>query len=173
MKIGSDVALSALFAFICALAISFGSTPVVRILAKSIGAIDVPNDDRRMHKTPIPRMGGLAIFFGFVSAVLFFGNMDSQMKSILLGAVVLIILGVLDDIHALSAKLKLCVQVVAALIPILNGVTAYTIANPFVEHSYFQLGIFSIPFTILWIVGIINAVNFIDGLDGLARNGVL
>lgn len=167
-NISNEVAVKALFSFAVALAISFGSTPLVRILAKNIGAMDIPKDNRRMHKTPIPRMGGLAIFFGFVSSVLFFGHLDTQMKAILLGACVLVILGIVDDIKALSPKVKLLWQVIAALIPIVNGVKAYSIANPFVEYDFIQLGIFSIPFTIIWIVGLINAVNFIDGLDGLA-----
>ena len=79
----------AAFAFIMALAVSFAATPVVRILAKRVGAIDVPRDNRRMHKVPIPRMGGLAIFFGFITSVLCFGTINSQMKAILLGASVL------------------------------------------------------------------------------------
>ena len=85
-----------------------------------------------------------------------------------LGASVLIVLGIIDDIKALPASFKLVVQIIAALIPALNGVRAYNIANPFVSYDYIHLGAFAIPFTVIWIVGIINAVNFIDGLDGLA-----
>lgn len=167
-KVSTETAIIAAFAFIMALAVSFAATPVVRILAKRVGAIDVPRDNRRMHKVPIPRMGGLAIFFGFITSVLCFGTINSQMKAILLGASVLIVLGIIDDIKALPASFKLVVQIIAALIPALNGVRAYNIANPFVSYDYIHLGAFAIPFTVIWIVGIINAVNFIDGLDGLA-----
>lgn len=167
-NISSEAAVNALFAFVTAMAVSFGATPVVRILAKNIGAVDVPRDNRRMHKVPIPRMGGLAIFLGFVTAALLFGRIDTQMKSILMGAVVLIILGIADDMKPLPALFKLVVQIGAAMIPISNGVRAYSIANPFVEYDYIRLGAWAVPFTIIWIVGMINAVNFIDGLDGLA-----
>jgi len=160
--------VNALFAFVTALAVAFGATPVVRILAKNVGAIDVPKDNRRMHKTPIPRMGGLAIFFGFVVAVLLFSRMTIQMKSILLGAVVLVVLGVVDDIKPLPALFKLVVQIGAALIPVSQGVKVYSVAHPFISYDYIRLGIWSVPLTVIWIVGMINAVNFIDGLDGLA-----
>ncbi|MBQ2911264.1 MAG: undecaprenyl/decaprenyl-phosphate alpha-N-acetylglucosaminyl 1-phosphate transferase [Clostridia bacterium] len=160
--------VNALFAFVTALAVAFGATPVVRILAKNVGAIDVPKDNRRMHKTPIPRMGGLAIFFGFVVAVLLFFNMTIQMKSILMGAVVLVVLGVVDDIKPLPALFKLVVQIGAALIPVSQGVKVYSVAHPFISYDYIRLGMWSVPLTVIWIVGMINAVNFIDGLDGLA-----
>lgn len=160
--------VNALFAFVTALAVAFGATPVVRILAKNVGAIDVPKDNRRMHKTTIPRMGGLAIFFGFVIAVLLFVKVSTQMKAILMGAVVLIVLGVVDDIKPLPALFKLIVQIGAALIPVSQGVKVYSIAHPFVSYDYITLGAWSIPLTVIWIVGMINAVNFIDGLDGLA-----
>lgn len=160
--------VNALFAFVTALAVAFGATPVVRILAKNVGAIDVPKDNRRMHKTPIPRMGGLAIFFGFVVAVLLFSRVSIQMKSILMGAVVLIVLGVVDDIKPLPALFKLVVQIGAALIPVSQGIKVYAVAHPFVSYDYIRLGAWSVPITVIWIVGMINAVNFIDGLDGLA-----
>ena len=121
-----------------------------------------------MHKTPIPRMGGLAIFFGFMVAVLLFGRVTIQMKSILMGAVVLIVLGVIDDIKPLPALFKLVVQIGAALIPVSHGIKVYSVAHPFISYDYIRLGIFSVPLTVIWIVGMINAVNFIDGLDGLA-----
>ena len=166
--ISTELLTTLLFAFVVALAVAFGATPVVRILAKNIGAIDVPKDNRRMHKTPIPRLGGLAIFFGFVTSVLLFGRVEYQMRAILLGAVLLVLLGVIDDVKPLSPWVKLIGQICAALIPVLNGVRVYNIANPFVDYAYIDFGIWGIPLTILWVVAIINAVNFIDGLDGLA-----
>ena len=113
-------------------------------------------------------MGGLAIFFGFMVAVLLFGRVTIQMKSILMGAVVLIVLGVIDDIKPLPALFKLVVQIGAALIPVSHGIKVYSIAHPFISYDYIRLGIWSVPLTVIWIVGMINAVNFIDGLDGLA-----
>lgn len=160
-------------ALLAALVVSFLMTPVVKSFAYKVGAIDVPKDDRRMHKKPIPRLGGLAIFFGFMVSILLFVEITPEMRSILLGAVVIVVLGVVDDIMALPAMLKFVVQIAAALIPALNGVVIQAFSNPniFSDSLYWVLGPLSVPFTVLWIVGITNAVNLIDGLDGLA-NGV-
>ncbi len=156
-----------------ALIVSFLMTPVVKTFAYKVGAIDVPKDNRRMHKTPIPRLGGLAIFLGFMVSTLLFNEIDVQMRGILLGSVIIVLLGVVDDITPLPAMLKFVVQIIAALIPISHGVVIKALSNPniFSGDPYWVLGGFSIPITILWIVGITNAVNLIDGLDGLA-NGV-
>ena len=123
-----------------------------------------------MHKKPIPRLGGLAIFFGFLFAILLFGRIDHQTRGILLGAVIIVVLGVIDDSHPLGPKLKFAVQVAAALMPVLHGVVIERFSNPniFSDNPYINLGVLSIPLTIVWIVGITNAVNLIDGLDGLA-----
>ena len=160
-------------ALLAALVVSFLMTPVVKSFAYKVGAIDVPKDDRRMHKVPIPRLGGLAIFFGFMVSILLFVEITPEMRSILLGAVVIVVLGVVDDIMALPAMLKFVVQIAAALIPALNGVVIQAFSNPniFSDSLYWVLGPLSVPFTVLWIVAITNAVNLIDGLDGLA-NGV-
>ena len=162
-------------ALLAALVISFLMTPVVKTFAYKVGAVDVPKDARRMHKIPIPRLGGLAIFIGFMVSVLILGNVrgNGQMQSILLGAVIIVVLGVVDDIMALPAMLKFVVQIIAALIPALNGVVIQAFSNPniFSDSLYWVLGPLSVPFTVLWIVAITNAVNLIDGLDGLA-NGV-
>ena len=163
-------------ALLTALVISFLMTPVVKTFAYKVGAVDVPKDARRMHKVPIPRLGGLAIFIGFMVSVLILGGVrggNGQMQSILLGSVIIVVLGVVDDIMALPAMLKFVVQIAAALIPALNGVVIQAFSNPniFSDSLYWVLGPLSVPFTVLWIVGITNAVNLIDGLDGLA-NGV-
>lgn len=159
-----------LLAFVVAGALSFGFTPLVKIFAQKIGAMDVPKDDRRMHTVPIPRLGGLAIFFGFIFSVLIFSEIDAQTRGILLGAVVIVVLGVVDDIMPLKAWIKFIVQILAALIPVLSGTVVRTITNPFFfsDTLYLDLGKWAIPLTVLWIVGITNAVNLIDGLDGLA-----
>lgn len=166
--IDNSLTMTSLFAFILALAISFACTPAVRMLAIKIKAVDVPKDNRRMHKVPIPRMGGLAIFAGFLVSVLFFVPLGTEFRSILIGALTLVVLGIIDDIVALKPKTKFAGQIIAALIPALSGVSVHGIVNPFVPGQYSTLGIFSIPLTVIWIVGITNAVNFIDGLDGLA-----
>ena len=158
---------AALFA---AAVVAFITTPVVRSLAFKVGAVDVPRDNRRMHKHPIPRMGGLAIFFGFILSVLLFLPLTTQLRGMLLGAVVIVILGIFDDIYALSAKLKFAVQIGAALIAVLMGNQIDYLSNPniFSSDPYWHLGVLSIPISVLWIVAITNAVNLIDGLDGLA-----
>ena len=159
-------------ALLAAGVISFLITPLVKHLAVKVGAMDVPKDDRRMHSIPIPRMGGLAIFIGFLLSTLAFSRpLDRGLQAILLGAIIIVILGVFDDKYALGAKLKLVVQLLATAIVVFYGdLRIDRLTNPFGSslYSYWDLGIFSYPITIIWIVAITNAVNFIDGLDGLA-----
>ena len=173
MLLDNQLIAYVMLALLVALVVSFLMTPVVKTFAYKVGAIDVPKDARRMHKVPIPRLGGLAIFIGFIVSILLFVKITPEMKSILLGAVIIVVLGVVDDIMALPALLKFVVQIVAALIPALSGVQIIAFSNPniFSDNLYWVLGNLSIPFTVLWIVAITNSVNLIDGLDGLA-NGV-
>ena len=161
--------LFVLMAFLVSMAVSYLGTKPVMKLAYKIGAVDVPKDDRRMHDHPIPRIGGLAIFLGFLVSYLIFGTLDVETRAILMGAVILVCLGVVDDIVALSAKVKLLVQLLAAAIPALCGVTVEFLNLPIGgPDNYLHFGMLSVPVTIVWIVGITNAVNLIDGLDGLA-----
>lgn len=157
-------------ALVVALLISFISTPVVKSIAQRVGAMDIPKDNRRMHHHPIPRMGGLAIFLGFLLSALIFVPMDQANRGMLLGAVVIVILGIFDDIYALPALPKLLVQIGAALIAVLHGNVIEVLSNPnlFSENPYWSLGSLAIPLSVIWIVAITNAVNLIDGLDGLA-----
>lgn len=151
--------------------ISFASTPTVIALAHRIKAIDVPKDERRVHKKPIPLIGGLAIFYGFVISVLCFAVIDRQLMGILIGSVIMVTVGIIDDIHDLNAKIKLLFQIIAAGIVVYFGVDIDHIANPFANWFgpvYIKLGAWSVPLTIIWIIGVTNAVNLIDGLDGLA-----
>lgn len=175
MRFDNQLMAPVALALLTALVVSFLMTPVVKSFAYKVGAIDVPKDERRMHHKPIPRLGGLAIFAGFMASILLFVDirLNPQMQSILLGAVIIVVLGVVDDIMALPAKLKFVIQIAAALIPALNGVSIQALSNPniFSPNAYWVLNWLSIPVTVLWIVGITNAVNLIDGLDGLA-NGV-
>ena len=165
-----SVIINLLLALLVAAAVSFLSTPLVKNLAVKIGAVDVPKDDRRMHKTPIPRLGGLAIFFAFMLSVLLFVEIDQQLRGILLGSVIIVILGVLDDIYTLKAVPKFLVQIFAAVVVVLHGCTIQFLSNPnvFSASTYVNLGWIQYPLTVIWIVAITNAVNFIDGLDGLA-----
>lgn len=158
-------------AFAVAAVLSYFFTPPVKNFAHKVGAIDVPKDARRMHKKPIPRLGGLAIYGGFLCSILIFGQLDETMLCVLLGAAIIVALGIFDDVLALGAKLKFVVQIVAAAIPVCIGdlqIGLFTNLNPLSDTSFVHLGILAVPVTIIWIVGITNAVNLIDGLDGLA-----
>ena len=157
-------------ALLTAAVVAFITTPVVRTLVFRVGAVDVPPDSRRMHNHPIPRLGGLAIFLGFLLSALIFVPLDPSLRGMLLGAVVIVILGIFDDIYALPALPKLLVQIGAASIAVLMGNKIEILSNPniFSSNPYWVLGWLSIPISVFWIVGITNAVNLIDGLDGLA-----
>ena len=163
-------------ALITAFLVALITTPIVKSLAQKWGAVDVPKDGRRMHDHPIPRMGGLAIFLGFLLSVILFipfvqtDGLGMQLQGMLLGAVIIVVLGILDDIYALPALPKLIVQIVAAVIAVCSGNVIETISNPniFSNDLHWELGWLSIPVTVIWIVAVTNAVNLIDGLDGLA-----
>ncbi len=157
-----------LFSFIVAMAVAFAATPLVKAIAVRIGAVDVPRDNRRMHDHPIPLIGGLAIFAGFLAGSLIFTRYGRINWFILLGAVVILALGVVDDIKAMKPIPKLIGQICAAILPVLAGVRINVMFNPFSSVGYSNLGTWGVLVTVIWIVGIINAVNFIDGLDGLA-----
>ena len=148
-------------ALVVALLISFISTPVVKSIAQRVGAMDIPKDNRRMHHHPIPRMGGLAIFLGFLLSALIFVPMDQANRGMLLGAVVIVILGIFDDIYALPALPKLLVQIGAALIAVLHGNVIEVLSNPnlFSENPYWSLGSLAIPLSVIWIVAITSIVR--------------
>lgn len=152
-------------AVLCAGLLAFALTPIVRVLAIKIKAIDVPTDGRRMHRKPIPRIGGLAIFLAFTITSVGFCRLDRELATILVGGCTLVLLGILDDVYRLNAFLKLAVQIVVALFAVSQGVTIDFIG---IGGRYIPFGAWSVPITVLWIVGLTNAVNFIDGLDGLA-----
>ncbi|MCI8677886.1 MAG: undecaprenyl/decaprenyl-phosphate alpha-N-acetylglucosaminyl 1-phosphate transferase [Lawsonibacter sp.] len=164
-----SVGLAAAALLVAAL-VALITTPVVRSLAVRMGAVDVPKDGRRMHDHPIPRMGGLAIFFGFILSVLIFQTLTPSLRGMLLGSVIIVVLGILDDIYALPALPKFLVQIVAALVAVLEGNRIEFLSNPniFSKEPFWELGWLSIPISVLWIVAITNSVNLIDGLDGLA-----
>lgn len=163
--------LKLLMAIAVAAVVSFLMTPPVKRFAEKVGAIDVPKDERRVHNHPIPRMGGLAIFIGFVLSLLIFVDVSTPVLGILLGALIIVVMGAIDDIVNLNAWIKLAGQIVAAVVAIRCGIVFDAISNPnpFSEQATFVLASYlPIPLTLLWIVGCTNAVNLIDGLDGLA-----
>ncbi|NLJ78302.1 MAG: undecaprenyl/decaprenyl-phosphate alpha-N-acetylglucosaminyl 1-phosphate transferase [Tissierellia bacterium] len=155
--------------FIISAAISFLITPVVKRIAIICGAMDMPKDDRRIHKRPMPSMGGLAIYISIVLVSLIFIPMDRSLLATIIGGTVILVSGIIDDIWDLSPKGKLLFQIAAAIVLILGDVRIMGITNPFSKTlEIIPLNSLSIPITIFWVVGITNTVNLIDGLDGLA-----
>ena len=152
------------WAFVIALIVTYICTPLVRTLAVKIGAIDAP-DARKVHQVSIPRLGGLAIYIGYMVSLLYSVKDISSVKGLLIGSVILVAVGIWDDVKQIGPKTKLLGQIVAALmLPIFdNAIHFISIA----EHMLY-LEYLSIPLTVFWIVGFTNIVNLIDGLDGLA-----
>ena len=139
--------------------------PLVRDIAHHINAIDIPNE-RKVHKKPMPRLGGLAIFISFLIGYMFFAPVTTQMISILIGGILIILLGIIDDIKPLKATTKLWGQIIVAIILVFYGKIYLTDLTLF--GMYINLDIWAYPLSILIIVGCINIINLIDGLDGLA-----
>ncbi len=166
-NITNSATIYVVFAAVIAFLISFASTPVVIGLAKKMKVLDIPKDKRKIHKKPIPLMGGLAIFYGFLISVICLCVIDKSTAGILLGAVIIVVTGIIDDKYDMPAKLKLLMQIIAAGVVVIFGVKMNYIENPFTS-SYIVLGWYSIPITLIWIVIVTNAVNLTDGLDGLA-----
>lgn len=158
-------------ALICSACIAFTMTPVARVIAFKIGAVDVPKDKRRMHRVAMPLMGGVAIYTAFVITTLAFCDLSANAKEIfglLAGATLIVITGILDDKYNLNPFVKLGMQFVSAIVVALCGVTIDKIGIFMGNGEMLSLEMFSIPLTVLWIVGMTNAVNLIDGLDGLS-----
>lgn len=150
--------------------IAFLATPLVKKLALKYKVVDDPKNNRKIHKKPIPLLGGLAIYLPFVLLTLIKGPVVTDAEiGIILGATIIIIGGILDDIWELKPFEKLFFQLMAAEVLIIMGVSIQLIANPFTNDiSYLDIGYWSVPITIVWVVGITNAMNLIDGLDGLS-----
>ncbi|MBI5401775.1 MAG: hypothetical protein HY959_00085 [Ignavibacteriae bacterium] len=166
-----------LIGFLLAMGLSLISTPLIIKLAFKIGAIDKP-DNRKIHKTPTPRLGGVGIFSSFIITLIvveyFFPqanisglNNNLNLLLISLSLIIVLLLGIFDDVRTLKPGPKFFIQLIAATLIYVSGFQISSITNPFTEQLFY-LGIFSFPLTILWITGITNAFNLIDGLDGLA-----
>ncbi|MFO1444382.1 undecaprenyl/decaprenyl-phosphate alpha-N-acetylglucosaminyl 1-phosphate transferase [Bacillus sp. Bva_UNVM-123] len=154
-----------LVAYIDALVTSLLITPLVIKFAIKFGAVDKPNA-RKVHSKVMPRLGGLAIFIGVLAGYFVGGLYNEKITGISVGAIIIIITGILDDKYELSAKYKLLGQLLAAAAVVGSGLTVDHLTIPFV--GTFDLGLWTYPVTVFWIVAITNAINLIDGLDGLS-----
>ena len=154
------------YALVLAFVASIVFTPLVKRLAYRIGAVDRPNY-RKVHARIMPRLGGLAIYLSFIVTYLIYRPDGDFDKALLIGATIIIITGILDDMLEITAKAKMLGQLAAAVVIVVYGEIQIEFINlPF--GGDLEFGYFAIPLTIIWIVGITNAVNLIDGLDGLA-----
>ena len=139
--------------------------PFIKKIAIHIGALDIPNK-RKVHKNPMPRLGGVGIYFGFLLGYMLFGEPSSIMNSILIGSFIIVLTGVVDDIKPLRARTKFAGQIIASLIVVFYGGIVMHNVNAFGINLEF--GLLAYPITIFFILGCINCLNLIDGLDGLA-----
>lgn len=150
-----------LYIFSLAFLLSYFSTPAARSLASDMGIIDKP-DERKIHKIPTPRLGGLAVYVAFTLAVIYNFHFSDELKGVAIGATLVMLAGLADDIMGLPAKIKLIVQLTAVSIMMYYGVIL-----SFMPHTVWG-DILEILLTYIWIIGITNALNFLDGMDGLA-----
>jgi UDP-GlcNAc:undecaprenyl-phosphate GlcNAc-1-phosphate transferase len=149
--------VSALAAALVVLAL----TPVTMRLAERVGAVDQPGA-RRVHQRPVPRLGGLAILAGFLLPALYYLPADTATRGLIVGAVLIALLGVADDVFGLDPWVKLAGQVACACVPVAAGLTIDHITLPFVGVG--NLGIAQYPISVLWFVALVNMINFTDGL---------
>ena len=172
-----DIAIAFLLAFITAFVI----TPYTIRLAKKVGAVDIPND-RRINKKAMPRLGGLAVIAGFVMSAIYLvitmkvenkidfisDGLDKKILGVFLGGTILTIICFIDDVKGIKPLVKLAGQLLSAIVVASCGVLIDNFVIPFKENSIIINEVFSYILTIGWIVGITNAINLIDGLDGLS-----
>ena len=175
---GRPGALDALFAFAIALVLSWLLVPLTESLARRIGAIDYPRD-RSLHQVPTPKLGGLAILTGTVVAMALFLPWIASTRAIIGGALIIAAVGVADDLFELIALPKLVGQIIAAMLPVFAGVAVFSFTLPFfgrvgldhvLLHDVALIGNVKVGhlLTILGFVAVMNVINFIDGVDGLA-----
>ncbi len=149
------------------LAVALALTPVLRWMSHRHELLDVPNE-RSSHARPTPRSGGVAIIAGVVVALALFGEWrDARLLFVLVWGAIIALLGLVDDFRALPAKPKLAVHVLTAVATtVLADVTLQRLKIPF--HGWLELSVLAIPITLFWIVGVTNAYNFMDGINGMA-----
>jgi UDP-GlcNAc:undecaprenyl-phosphate GlcNAc-1-phosphate transferase len=166
-----------LFTFVIALAVSFFLTPVMRKIALRKGIVNRPGG-RKVHKKPIPYLGGVAIYLAFISALFFASCLEKLLRSeyltgLFLGGTFIVVIGLFDDIKGVRPSFKFLGQILAASILFKYGFRIEFITNPFLGGTiHFPLAL-SFLITLLWIVALTNAINLIDGLDGLAAGLVI
>lgn len=156
-----STALHWLYLLLFSFFISFAATPLVRYLAIRLNVVDEP-DPRKVHTHPTPLWGGLAVFAAFALTVLFNFHFSESLKGIAIGGALIMLAGLVDDTWGLSAKARLVAQLVAVSIVCWHGVVLSFLPDAW----YFTF--FEILVTFIWIVGITNSLNFLDGMDGLA-----
>ena len=155
------------YTFVLGLFTSLAQIPPISRLAVSIGILD-KSDDRKVHSGGIPRLGGIAIFFSVLLATLLFSSVDQIIKAYLAGGIIIFLTGLSDDLQGLSPRQKFLGEFVAATVAIVLGGQGLTSLGDLLGFGEILLQSFSLPFTIVALVGVINAINLIDGLDGLA-----
>jgi UDP-GlcNAc:undecaprenyl-phosphate/decaprenyl-phosphate GlcNAc-1-phosphate transferase len=141
-------------------------TPAVGGMARLLGAVDAPGG-RRLNRSPVPRLGGLALFLGIFVPALAFLDLDHQTRGLLLGAAVAVTVGAVDDFRGLRWFEKLGGQILAAVIPVGFGIWVSRFTFPFIGIHDLPVWV-GAPLTVIWIVAIMNMFNFLDGMDGLA-----
>jgi UDP-GlcNAc:undecaprenyl-phosphate GlcNAc-1-phosphate transferase len=162
--------------FVVAFALALALVPLMRPLSYSFGAVD-KGTGRRVHEGIIPRLGGIGIFLAFLIPVTFsltrgvWDPFHDKMVGVLLGSTIIFLTGVYDDIKGARIRTKLAIEILAALLIYLWGIRITHVSNPL--GAPFVLGWLSLPATVLWIIVITNAINLIDGLDGLAAGTVV
>lgn len=155
--------------FLAAFILTFIQMPFTIKIAKKKGFLDVPKDERRVHKKPIPVGGGIAMVISVSILMVYFLPINKNLIMALIASLIIAISGLYDDKEGLSPKLKFLFQILAAVILIIGGMKIEFFTNPFDSHdALLILNILSIPVTIFWVCGITNTINLIDGLDGLA-----
>ncbi|GLI08679.1 undecaprenyl-phosphate alpha-N-acetylglucosaminyl 1-phosphate transferase [Paenibacillus tyrfis] len=157
--------------FVAALLIALLMTPLVKRFAFWVGAVDAPNH-RKVHSRIMPRLGGLAIFIAFIAAYFVVSPAINTLKTdvvfgLLVGGAIVVLIGALDDRFDLSPKIKLLGQILAASVVVYSGAVIDLVNLPFGDGAV-SLTWLAVPLTIFWIVGVTNAINLIDGLDGLS-----
>ena len=156
-----------LWGFLVALVIVLVLTPAIGGVARVFGVVDQPDEKRKIHRRPVPRLGGLAIFLAVFIPAIAFLPLDGVYRGILIGATVATLVGLLDDLYSLPWWAKLSGQFGAAAIPVAFGLTLDRFTFPFIGVQELPQWL-AISVSVLWIVALMNMVNFVDGMDGLA-----
>lgn len=162
---------------IIAFAVSYLVVPLSIKFAKKYNIMDNPKqDNRRVHKVATPRVGGMAIVAGMAASVLVYylitlftdNTVDKRYFGYILGGIIIVGMGFVDDMKNLRPLYKFLFQLLAGMVIYVFGISIAGIKIPFIYPEMIDFGIWSFPITLLWVLGITNAVNLIDGLDGLA-----